>query len=125
MSDFQSVTTHTARTPHRCVYCRSAIAVGASYVKLAGRWQGDFFTGKGHQDCRELWNSLFGDWAHDEGMDWNICEVFTESDEIRATQEALNSRRGLFPHAVNRIEFRLRDWLTWDEEEDQEGRFYG
>lgn len=126
MSDFQSVTTHTARKPHRCAYCRSTIPEGATYLKLAGRWRGDFYTGKGHQDCRALWSALFDDWGDWEfGMGWDLAEVFNESGEIGATKQALNANRGLFPHAVNRIEFRLRDWLTWDEDEDPEGRFYG
>lgn len=125
MSDFQSTTTHTARKPHRCAYCRSTIAAGTAYVKMAGRWHGEFYAGRGHSDCRALWDSLYWDWAGDEGMDWDLAEVFAESGEIGAAKEALNFRRGQFPHAVNRLEFRLRDWLTWDEDEDPEGRFYG
>lgn len=125
MNSFQSVTTHTAHKPHRCNYCRSTIATGTPYLKIAGRWQGDFYSGKGHQDCRALWHRLYFDWAHDEGMDWNLAEVLTESCERVKAAEALNFWRGDFPHAVNRLEFRLRDWLTFDEDEDKEGRFYG
>ncbi len=115
--DFQSFTTRTARIPHRCVYCRGTIPAGTKYLAIAGKWQGDFCSGKGHIDCRELWNSLFDDWGDPyDGMAWDICEVFADTGETVEAQLALNECRGLYPHAVNRIEFRLRDWFL--EEED-------
>ena len=111
--DFQTSKIRTAKKPHRCEYCRSVIPAGVQYVAMAGKWQGYFFHGKGHLDCRELWNSLYNDWADcAEGMAWNICEVFLETGECIEAQHALNARRGLFPHAVNRVEFRLRNWLA-------------
>lgn len=119
MTAFQARTTHTARKTHRCEYCRSTIPVGTQYVRMAGKWEGDFYNGSGHIDCRQLWLALYDEWAWDEGMAWDICEVFTESGEILAAQEALDAQRGFLPHAVNRIEFRLRDWLTWDEDDDE------
>ena len=112
MSDFQSDTTHTARTPHRCVFCLCTIPAGTIYLKIAGRWQEDFYSGKGHPDCRQLWNALYDDWADScEGMVWDITEVFTESGEMTAAQDALDDQRGFLPHAVNSLEFRLRYWL--------------
>lgn len=118
MSDsFQSRSEHTARKPHCCAYCHQTIPAGARYVKMAGKWEGDFFSGRGHIDCRELWLALYDGWAWDEGMPWDITEVFTESGEIGEAQQALNAQRGFFPHAVNRIEFALRYWLDWDDEE--------
>ena len=118
MNYFQAVSTHTARKAHRCDYCGSRIPVGTVYAKMVGKWEGEFYEGKGHADCRDLWSALYDEWAYDEGMPWDISEVFVESGEIHAAQEALDTQRGRFPHAVNRIEFRLLNWLTWDDEED-------
>ena len=116
--DFQSFTTQTAITQHHCVYCRRTIPAGTKYLAMAGKWQGEFYSGKGHIDCRDLWNSLCDGWGDPyEGMAWDICEVFAEAGETVEAQLALNARRGLYPHAVNRIEFRLRDWFS-DVEED-------
>jgi hypothetical protein len=112
MTDFQTEKTHTARIPHRCVFCRCTIPAGTKYVKLAGRWMGDFYSGKGHPDCRELWNALYADWSDPwEGMAWDIPEVLGDSGDMYAMQEALDTQRGFLPHAVNRVEFRLRYWL--------------
>jgi hypothetical protein len=113
MGDFQSETTHSARRPHRCAFCRCAIPSGGIYLKITGRWQGDFYSDKGHTDCRELWNSIYNQWADDwDGMVFDITEVFTDSGEVEAAQDTLNKHRGFFPHAVNRVEFRLRKWLA-------------
>jgi hypothetical protein len=114
---FQSRSEHTARKPHRCEYCRQTIPAGERYAKMAGKWEGDFYAGKGHLDCRGLWLELYNDWSWDEGMPWDIAEVFTESGEMLEAQSALDAKRGFFPHAVNRIEFQLRDWLDWGDEE--------
>lgn len=115
MSDFQSETTHTARTPHRCAHCRCQIAAGSAYVKMAGRWQGDFYSGKAHPDCRALWSALYADWSDPwDGMGWDLAEVFLDCGDKEATQDALDAQRGFLPHAVNRIELRMRHWLNGD-----------
>ena len=48
MSDFNSTRAVRARKPHRCRECGRAIDPGERYWKVAGMWEGDFFT---HTDC--------------------------------------------------------------------------
>lgn len=117
---FSSVTKHTARKAHRCEYCRKTIPVGTLHVKIAGKWYGDFHSGRGHEDCRDLWHALYDEYASDEGMAWDLCEVLTEGEPFEV-QASLDAQRGFFPHAVNRIEFRLRDWLV-DEDDVMEAK---
>jgi hypothetical protein len=107
---FSCVTTHTARKVHRCEYCRGSIPIGTRHVKLAGKWEGDFYSGRGHEDCRQLWHALYNEFAGDEGMAWDLPEVLTDWMPHEA-QQSLDAQRGYFPHAVNRIEFRLRNWI--------------
>jgi hypothetical protein len=112
MSDFQSETLHVARVSHRCAHCRCAIPAGSQYIKIAGRWQGDFYSGKAHHDCRNLWNELYADWSDPwGGMPWDIPELFSESGDVGGVQAELDARRGFVPHAVTRIELRLRWFL--------------
>ena len=40
------------RKPHRCEYCQSTIPAGSACRKEAGVWEGDFYAGYGHLDCR-------------------------------------------------------------------------
>ena len=106
----------TARKAHRCAHCRGRIAPGETYLRVAGNdVYGDFMAFKAHTDCRALWHDMFDDWGDwNDGMDLDLAVVLSESGDLPAVREALNHHRGFFPHAVCRIEFRLRYWLTED-----------
>ena len=112
MNNFASQTAVTGRKPHRCAFCRHAIPAGVQHIKLVGRWDGDFYAKRGHADCEKLWNRVFDNWGDpQDGMDFDLCEVFCDSGEKKGAQDELDAWRGFLPHAVNRVEFRLRDWL--------------
>jgi hypothetical protein len=103
----------TARQAHRCACCRGWISPGTRYMKLVGKWQGDFYAERVHDDCYALWTALFDDWGDPyDGMPYDLTEVFTDgrAHELEVV-DALDAQRGFFPHAVCRIEFRLRKWL--------------
>jgi hypothetical protein len=51
-------------------------------------------------------------------MLWDLTEVLSESGDKIAAQGALDAQRGYFPHAVNRLEFRLRDWFGMENADD-------
>lgn len=113
MTSFSSERTVTARKPHRCEVCRQTITIGTRYRQVAGRHDGDFCYGRMHPDCRALWHALFDDWGDPwEGMAWDLSEVMCDSGEVVGAQRSLDAQRGFFPHAVNRLEFRLRGWLN-------------
>jgi hypothetical protein len=107
----------TARKAHRCACCRGWISPGTRHLKLVGKWQEGFYAERVHDDCYALWTALFDDWGDPyDGMPFDLPEMFLDSGDWQAVQEALDCQRGFFPHAVCRIEYRLRKWLTGDEE---------
>ena len=109
---FERISNIKARRPHRCAFCRRTIEIGDVHFKISGKWDGDFYSKRGHSDCRSLWEALFDDWGDPfDGMDYDLSHVFADSGDDRAAQEALDHWRGHFPHAVTRVEFTLRNWL--------------
>ena len=118
---FRSETKHTARKAHRCDYCRGTIPAGTAYLNISGKWQGDFYSARGHTDCRDLWLALYDEYAdHGEGMAFDLPEVISDLVSPPEAQESLDAQRGYFPHAVNRIEWSLRRWLADDDAEDSD-----
>lgn len=108
---FATSTHQTARKPHRCAICRRGISVGTRHLKLVGKWQGDFYAERAHDDCYAMWSDMFDDFGDPiDGMPYDLTEVF-ESYSRDEVQVELDARRGVFPHAVNRVEFTMRKWL--------------
>jgi hypothetical protein len=105
---FRTETTHVARKEHRCDYCGDAIVSGTAYIRIAGHWNGDFYTAKGHLDCIEMWNDAYSYWADPgEGMDFNLSEACDD-------WQALVEWRGLYPHVICRIELsQQKSDLRW------------
>jgi hypothetical protein len=102
----------TGRKWHRCAFCQCSIQPETVHLKMAGNWGGDFYSNRGHVDCELLWNALFAEYGDaSEGMRFNLCTVLT-SWEPCEVQESLDAQRGFTPHAVNRLEWMLRDWLA-------------
>ena len=52
--NFCSEKSRTARKQHLCDGCLQLIHKGEAYLKIAGKWDGDFATAKYHKECREL-----------------------------------------------------------------------
>ena len=112
MTWFSHEATVTARKPHWCEYCCCQIPVGTLHVKMAGKWGGDFCAGRGHSDCKELWDKMFDEYGDpNDGMPWNLPEHISDMVSPFEAQASLDHWRGFYPHAVNRIEFRLRNWM--------------
>jgi hypothetical protein len=111
--DFHTSATVKARKQHRCEHCRAPILPGQTHHRIVGKWQGDFYAVRAHEDCHQLWNALFSDWGDPwDGMPYDLPELFADSCDKEAAQEALDCNRGHFPHAVCRVEYRLRYWLS-------------
>jgi hypothetical protein len=107
---FATSTHHTARKMHRCAICRSRIPVGLRHLKLVGKWDGEFYAERAHDDCYALWTALFYDFGDPSyGMPYDLTDVMGDHPRHEA-QDALDAQRGFFPHAVNRLEFRMQ-WL--------------
>lgn len=116
MGDFSTEVKRKARKSHRCECCRQAIVAGSEYLSLSGVWQGDFHHSRQHIDCRSLWNAVFDHWGDPwDGMAYDLVWVFLDQGDRTETQAELNAHRGFWPHAVNRMEWAMRDWLQDDE----------
>lgn len=53
-ADFEAVRTQRARKALRCEECRCEVPAGEAYVRMAGCWDGDFFTDKVCTACYDL-----------------------------------------------------------------------
>lgn len=110
---FSARTEHVARKRQVCEYCQSDIPPGTSHLKIAGKYDGDFYAVRGHLDCEKLWRALFEYLSPDgDGMQFNLCDELTSCCTANEAQETLDAVRGHYPHAVNRLEFSLRQWLV-------------
>ena len=52
--EFYSEEKVKARKAHRCDECHRAIPIGTIYVKIAGKWDGEFQTYEQHVECRDF-----------------------------------------------------------------------
>ena len=112
MTYFATKSTVTGRKWHRCAFCQCSIQPETVHLKMAGKWQGDFYSNRGHIDCEALWIALFDEYGDDsEGMEHNLCNVLASWSACEV-QQSLDLQRGFTPHAVNRLEWMLRDWLS-------------
>lgn len=105
---FQSARTiKNPRKPHRCDYCGSKIPKRVSHYKEAGVWEGDFYTIRGHHDCRALWLDVFSIYGDPyDGMPLDLCEVIAGDEGREIVQAEYNLWRGHYPHAICRLELR-------------------
>ena len=53
----------SARKDHRCEFCGMTIPAGSEMVRIAGHWDGAFYTAKAHRDCRAMWDAAFSDFG--------------------------------------------------------------
>lgn len=116
---FHVTTTRKAAKPHRCDFCRGLIRVGQRYERIAGFYE-DFYTGAGHSDCYAFWCAIYREVDYTEdGLPWDLAEIFTDWIDCQlSAQQLLDRMRGRFPHAVCRLEFKLRAWLENEDEEE-------
>jgi ssDNA-binding Zn-finger/Zn-ribbon topoisomerase 1 len=53
-AEFYSITTPKARKEHKCEECGRTIPMGTVYQKVAGRFDGDFYSQDTCMDCEEI-----------------------------------------------------------------------
>lgn len=113
MTWFRNDTVRTARKPHTCdAGCRQPIMPGEPYLRIAGVWEGDFFSATMHADCSDLSDALRECFdPYGEGMPWSLVECFSEAGlSSRERDEILSEVRGSYPRAVCRLELAMREW---------------
>lgn len=86
------------RKGHVCDYCGGWIPKGQPHVSIAGKWDGEFYTARGHHDCIAMWDECYPIYAdHGEGMAFSLQEAIEDSRDLL-------SWRGQYPHVICRIE---------------------
>jgi hypothetical protein len=99
----------STRVAHLCQYCHTVIPKKSRCIRQAGVFDGDFFWGYGHADCKELWEELFPIYGDSEcGMPFNILEAVAGGEGYPVILECLEPFRGRYPHAVTRIDLRAQ-----------------
>lgn len=73
---FYRETIHTSRRNRRCSGCGKVITAGEQYLKIIGKWDGDFSQHSYHPSCREWENELNDHGYPDEWMPlWqHVCD---------------------------------------------------
>lgn len=56
MMEFYSEKTPTARKEHECEMCGRAIKIGEKHVYQSGKYDGDFFSRRYHNECADILN---------------------------------------------------------------------
>lgn len=92
-----------ARKHHRCWHCSRWIAPGARYRRAFLVYDGGYHLNM-HEDCESLWQTYFVDAdLYDSGEGFSpLIEDWRGSGEF---ETLCNDYRGLFPHAVTRLEW--------------------
>ena len=97
----------SGRTSHICDYCGGTIPAGSRSQKIAGRWDGDFYSARGHLDCNALWNEVYHIYADDyEGMQFDLMEAMDADEDREIKQATYDLYRGRYPHVICRLELR-------------------
>jgi hypothetical protein len=101
-----SETRPVARKHHRCWHCNRMIAPGQRYLRQFLVCDGTYTLAM-HEDCDALWETYWVDigesyyWSHEDGNP-PLIEDWRGSGEF---QNLCDDYRGLFPHAVTRLEW--------------------
>ena len=94
-AEFCSEKMHTAKKPHTCDGCLSPIFAGEKYLRIAGKWDGDFCTAKYHPECREY-----------EGKLHNLSGAFP--DEYMLLHEAVSEESSVLDDAPQVVQERFK-----------------
>lgn len=77
MSDFYSFDLVKARKPHECAHCRTPIAVGETYRKIAQVFEGEFDSYCEHSECYAAWL----EYRDAKALNWDEGSPFIKDDD--------------------------------------------
>jgi hypothetical protein len=104
--EFENVREVKARKAHKCVECRSVIAAGETYERVAGKFEGRFYCNATCNACSEIRNAF----ENQDGAYSTVGELWQEmreqfSDVTTACFDQLTTVEG---------KRKLRDeWMKW------------
>lgn len=113
MSFYRESTVKAVRKARRCLGCGRMIAVGETALDVAGHWDGDFWSGSFHHECRAAeiaLNNLHGPLRPDEWI--NLSEIDWEDWEwLLAEHPIVAARKGVTAEKLREAEeSRARLW---------------
>lgn len=80
--EFWNETTPVARVQHKCDACGQTIEAGQPYSRMAGKFDGDFFTVKQHVECRAAEIAIAREKGLFGGEDWVHLNDLDEPDDL-------------------------------------------
>lgn len=88
--DFHSSSERRARKPYRCEEGRCTISPGEQYVRVAGVWEGEFYSGRFCRRCTtmraEAWSAF--SWDEDSSPPYGELRSYLRSEECVGNPEA-------------------------------------
>ncbi len=86
-TDFRTETTCRAAKHHRCEHCHGLIRPGEQYLRLAGCYEGDFYSIRAHKECEEIWSAV---WSLQDLQAGDMMESL--ADELYEVKDDLEGR---------------------------------
>lgn len=87
MSDFYTSKTVVAKKRHRCENCYGSINTGEEYMRIAGVFDGDFFSVRSHHKCEEIRDKAAHILGDDDAMVGILCEALRDGLREPAIRE--------------------------------------
>lgn len=99
-----------ARKATKCCECREVIPVGASYEKIAGKWDGTFSTFRTCALCEEIrgYFSCDGGWQFEQV--WEDLAEYIFAELTIACLDGNDDKPALSPAAKAKVLARWRKW---------------
>jgi hypothetical protein len=95
-SDFYCENTHKAKKQHKCKLCGEKIEKQINYIKVAGLFDGDFFSFKAHKLCNDFRNQIYN---KNDGEEIPLSfNDFSESEVILGYQINNSLAKKLWPN---------------------------
>ena len=113
MSFYRETTVKAVRKARRCLGCGRMIAVGETALDVAGYWDGDFWSGTFHHECRAAeiaLNRLYGPLRPDEWMQLGELE-WDDWEWLLAEYPVVAARKGITAERLQEVkDERARIW---------------
>ena len=108
MPQFYNETNATARKPHKCCECDRVIPTGEKYLRIEGKWDGDFLTFKQCTHCVALyrWFQVVCGGSTLSGLAYDLVDHWDEYGELPLGRLLVLMRRkwdGATPSDVTEI----------------------
>ena len=102
--EFWNETAPVAKKPHKCDACRQPIEVGTRYARMAGKFDGVFFTVIQHEECRAAEIAIAREKGLFGGEDWVHLNDLDEPDDLLWLEQE-------HPVVFSRIKEQYSAWL--------------